>query len=417
MTPLVPTTSSISNLVESTTEIPTEQIPTPVVESSIETEITPQTSEVVPTSVPSESTPLPVENTSVETPNPDSITLAPIISQTPTSQVEESVIKTTPTVTPPPNKPAPSTSAVPASNPTKATNQAGSSTTKDWLPTQIIQESAMASNEAITQASNAPTATTGLPRAITPATTSNPGPDYQVVTVGFKAQLNYRFVVENALSSAQIFQYLPLLLTYPFGTSQEYKNVIVKRLVPYSADGIDYTITVAEVYFPADSVSSLAQFIQTPGSLLFRNPDNTQNTLANLIDSRIPLTGLDTSSSSGSSSNSGNGNYAAGSLDSVPGESKNISGGRIAGITVGSAAGCVIYMSLMFMLFQKFKKRKNGVELPDSESSVAMDERSESSNFSAIFDRLNSGEPSTDSGANLQISTPVNASNSLGWAH
>jgi hypothetical protein len=416
---LAPTTPSISTLIGSTTEVGIEQLTTAaIVESSVETERTPQTSQVVATGVPSESTRLPVENTSVETPKSESITLAPVVSQKPISHAGESLeIKTTPTITPVPNEPTASSTVVPASNPTKATNGAESSTTKDWLPTQIIQESAMASNEAITQASNAPTATSGLPRAITPATTSNPGPDYQVITVGFKAQLNYRFVVENALSSAQIFQYLPLLLTYPFDTSQEYKNVVVKRLVPYSADGIDYTITVAEVYFPADSVSSLAQFIQTPGSLLFRNPDNTQNTLANLIDSRIPLTGLDTSSSSGSSSNSGSGNYAAGSLDSVPNESKNISGGRIAGITVGSAAGCVIYMSLMFMLFQKFKKRKNGVELPDSESSVAMDERSESSNFSAIFDRLNSGEPSTDSGANLQISTPVNASNSLGWAH
>lgn len=61
-----------------------------------------------------------------------------------------------------------------------------------------------------------PSLSPGLPRAIAPELTSTPGENYGVVTVGFKSALNYPFVVNNTITSAQIFEYLPGVLTYPF---------------------------------------------------------------------------------------------------------------------------------------------------------------------------------------------------------
>lgn len=303
------------------------------------------------------------------------------------------------------------------------------------------------SSASIVQASATPASTSGLPRAITPETTTTPGADYQVITIGFKAALNYPFVVEHSISSAQIFQYLPGVLKYPFNGDKDFEDVSVSRLIPYSASNIDYTITVAEVFFPKESVKALSSLITTPGSSIYRNPDSTSRSLAALIDSRIPLTGLTStdqqvSGSSSSSSNSGGSNNPNGSIDDVV--NKEVSNkGRIAGITIGAAAGCGLYMSLMILLFRKFRKN-NRLELPptDSESNLGYSDEGSSmmdssSGFSAIFSRINHGGVMTGAGVATggippaggaeaigpdglrpnNISQPVQASNSLGWYH
>lgn len=245
--------------------------------------------------------------------------------------------------------------------------------------------------------------------------------------VGFKSQLNYPFVVQHSLLSAQIFQYLPNVLKFPFSSDEtKYENVSVKRLVPFTATGISYTITVAEVYFPTGSVNALSLLILSPQSLIYRNPDTTENSLASFIDSRIPLTGLDlgqgsTNSNLGSGSNVNNN----GSLDTTG--DKSVTGkGRIAGIAIGAAAGGGLYMCLMVLLFKRFKKGK-AIELPpsDSESNVGMEESSgNTSGLSFIFNRINNDETPSPVGPEnvqghrgVQISDPLQASNSLGWAH
>jgi hypothetical protein len=215
-------------------------------------------------------------------------------------------------------------------------------------------------------------------------------------------------VVEHSLSSAQIFQYLPGVLSFPFSDTAKYKDVSVKQLVPSTADGVAYTITVAEVYFPSDSVDVLSQFIQTAGSKLYRNLDSTENSLASLIDSRIPITGLSQSDSS-STGDSASNQLNNGSLDSKNASIKNK--GAIAGITIGAAAGCGLYLSLMVLLFKRFKKK--GIELPPSDSESNFGEETHSG-ISELFSRDNSsGE--AGNGRSVQISDPVNPSNSLGW--
>lgn len=298
------------------------------------------------------------------------------------------------------------------------------------------------STESIVQASATGASTSGLPRAITPETTTTPGFDYQVITVGFKSALNYPFVVENSISSAQIFQYLPRVLKYPFNGDKSLQDVSVRRLIPYTASNIDYTITVAEVYFPKDSVKALGSFITTPGSAIYRNPDSVLQALASLIDSRIPLTGLvtDDQQVSGSSSDSNPSTNSYGSMDIVS-NTKVADKGRIAGITIGAAAGCGLYMTLMVLLFRKFRKSNKALELPitDSESNLGFSDEDSSmlessSGFSAIFSRINhggvlTGDPNgggddmmmmNNNNNNLRpnnISEPVQASNSLGWYH
>lgn len=238
--------------------------------------------------------------------------------------------------------------------------------------------------------------------------------------------MNYPFVVQHSLLSAQIFEYLPQVLTFPFDRTSNYDETTVKRLIPFTAAGIDYTITVAEVYFPSDLVQVLSLFIVDTGSSMYRNTDATQSNLAALIDPRVPLTGLnvDDSSSLGGTPKTLNNN---GSIDvqlTTPVTHK----GRIAGVTIGAAAGCGLYMSLMVLLFKRFKQKK-AVELPpsDSESNVGLHSQ-HSNNIQLVFQRFSSSShvsPDLTSAEGLpvshprsvQISDPVNTSNSLGWTH
>lgn len=246
-----------------------------------------------------------------------------------------------------------------------------------------------------------------------------------MVYIGFKSSLNYPFVVQHSLLSAQIFEYLPQVLTFPFAGSSNYDETSVKRLIPFTAAGIDYTITVAEVYFPSDLALVLSLFIVDTGSSLYRNTDATQSNLAALIDPRVPLTGLnaDDSSSLGGSAKALNNNGSIDDQLTAPVTHK----GRIAGVTIGAAAACGLYMSLMVLLFKRFKQKK-AVELPSSDSESNVGLHSLHSNIQLVFQRFSSSShvsPDLTSAEGLpvshprsvQISDPVNTSNSLGWTH
>ncbi|CUM63774.1 uncharacterized protein PRCAT00001358001 [Priceomyces carsonii] len=306
-------------------------------------------------------------------------------------------------------------------SPTGGAIESGASATSspNWLPTSLITQGPEPSKTHGTdQASSASSTlipTSNLPKAITPATTSAPGKNYELVYVGFKSQLNYPFVALHSLSSAQIFEYLPGVLKYPFDDEDSFKDVTVNRLIPFKAPGISYTITVAETYFPSSAVSALAQFVQNTQSNLYQNTAATQKNLAELIDSRIPLTGLDTGDSSSTSSSTSESNN--GSMDSN--DQMKFNKGKIAGIAVGAAAGCALYLSLVIMLFKKFKNRS--VELPpsDSESRLGGNSSSPSLNESSRFVPILNGSASSGEHSNprsFPISDPVNASNSLGWS-
>ncbi|CAI4362258.1 AAC_collapsed_G0012820.mRNA.1.CDS.1 [Saccharomyces cerevisiae] len=250
-----------------------------------------------------------------------------------------------------------------------------------WLPTAIIVES---SETGPTTASFNPSITGSLPNAIEPAVAVSEPISHTLITIGFTAALNYVFLVQNPLSSAQIFNFLPLVLKYPFSnTSSELDNSIgelstfilsyrsgsstttlspksisslsvvkkkknqqkknatkstedlhppqvdtssiaVKKIVPMVDSSKAYIISVAEVYFPTEAVTYLQQLILDENSTLYSNPQTPLRSLAGLIDSGIPLGGL-------TLYGSGDGGYvpsltSSSVLDSSKGNSQNIDG-------------------------------------------------------------------------------------------
>lgn len=224
-----------------------------------------------------------------------------------------------------------------------------------------------------------------------------------MIYIGFKESLNYPFVVENSVSSAQIFEYLPKVLQFPFGDAKDYKDTLVSSLVPYHADGIDYAITVAEVYFPTNAVDALSQLVLDDNSKLYRNPHDTEAKLASLIDKRIPIVGLNTDDGS----SLGNNDQNNGSYDSSNNPVKKK--GTIAGVATGAAVGSIIYMSLMILLFKRYKKKK-ALQLPPTDNESSLDWSSQEDSHAV----------SNSNGTGLTrppISEPVNAFNSLGWSN
>ncbi|CAI4358722.1 BGN_3a_G0012430.mRNA.1.CDS.1 [Saccharomyces cerevisiae] len=250
-----------------------------------------------------------------------------------------------------------------------------------WLPTAIIVES---SETGPTTASFNPSITGSLPNAIEPAVAVSEPINHTLITIGFTAASNYVFLVQNPLSSAQIFNFLPLVLKYPFSnTSSELDNSIgelstfilshrsgsstttlspksisslsvvkkkknqqkknatkstedlhppqvdtssiaVKKIVPMVDSSKAYIISVAEVYFPTEAVTYLQQLILDENSTLYSNPQTPLRSLAGLIDSGIPLGGL-------TLYGSGDGGYvpsltSSSVLDSSKGNSQNIDG-------------------------------------------------------------------------------------------
>ncbi|CAI4375905.1 CIC_collapsed_G0012950.mRNA.1.CDS.1 [Saccharomyces cerevisiae] len=250
-----------------------------------------------------------------------------------------------------------------------------------WLPTAIIVES---SETGPTTASFNPSITGSLPNAIEPAVAVSEPINHTLITIGFTAALNYVFLVQNPLSSAQIFNFLPLVLKYPFSnTSSELDNSIgelstfilsyrsgsstttlspksisslsvvkkkknqqkknatkstedlhppqvdtssiaVKKIVPMVDSSKAYIVSVAEVYFPTEAVTYLQQLILDENSTLYSNPQTPLRSLAGLIDSGIPLGGL-------TLYGSGDGGYvpsltSSSVLDSSKGNSQNIDG-------------------------------------------------------------------------------------------
>lgn len=264
-----------------------------------------------------------------------------------------------------------------------------------------------------------------------------PSDDYQLITVGFKEQWSYQFVVQNGLAPAQIFDYLPKTVSYPFGDADlNMSDIFVRQLVPFTSTDVDYLITVAEIYFPKQHINDLQNAIRQSSSSFYANPDSTLSSVAQMVDSRIPLTGLlsesdsqtGTQSATGTattgesgngaesngSGNSDNSNNNSGSMDAASNASSLTvkSRGKIAGITVGSVAGVALYL-MGLALFYKSRKKKamsamGSPSIPHSYAGVP-------SAGGAIH--LSSSESSLNlNNANHPaISQPVNQSNSLGW--
>lgn len=253
-----------------------------------------------------------------------------------------------------------------------STNSEGS-TSMDWLPSNIVTASYTGS--AHTQSSFDADATATLPQAIMPPTPVTMPPNYSQITIGFKESLNYPFLIENPLASAQIFGFLPEILRYPFSVRASRSNsstssvkrdlvgdsgnllldnstlildklnwktsimnslssnvsvsrngshnafranfsgVAVSSIVPLIVSGNDYITSVAVVYFPTEAVEVLQKMIINGASRIYKNPDQSLRDMALLIDSKIPITGIISSDGSGQGSGSSGGSGSSSGSD------------------------------------------------------------------------------------------------------
>ncbi|GMM29715.1 Msb2 protein [Martiniozyma asiatica (nom. inval.)] len=181
--------------------------------------------------------------------------------------------------------------------------------TTAWLPTAIIAESLQSTSLKTGTVTGTTTTTLNIPKVIMPASTSKSvgaakstaTADLELITIGFNKGLNYEFVLNNSLSSAQIFEFLPGVVSFPF-EDIDASDIQVEKLVPFSSSDVSYLITVAELYFNKDYIPILQSYIYNSSSVLYQNSDSTENALSGLIDPRVPLKGLITSISTDDSS-------------------------------------------------------------------------------------------------------------------
>lgn len=239
-------------------------------------------------------------------------------------------------------RPAQSTGSLLTTGQTTAANTGARSSsvggrTTFWLPSSIqVQSDPTRSGTS----SFDPAVTATLPQLIAPPTAVPVPENASKITVGFKKNLNYEFLVSSSTTAAQIFHFLPFVLSFPFeengtkdfsykrrGTllvsSFEFNNTttlmpaqfhqetvtgISKRSdseFPFNASAVDviqimpmiikdrnYLTSIAVLYFPSAYVSELQSMVSDDTSQLFNNPDPTLDALAALIDPSIPLTGL-----------------------------------------------------------------------------------------------------------------------------
>ncbi|CCE65392.1 hypothetical protein TPHA_0L00360 [Tetrapisispora phaffii CBS 4417] len=83
----------------------------------------------------------------------------------------------------------------------------------DWLPSEIAIQS---DSTAESMEPSFLIDTSGLPNIITAPTAITIPSNTTLITVAFKRELNYAFLVNNFYSSAQIFNFLPIIIKHPF---------------------------------------------------------------------------------------------------------------------------------------------------------------------------------------------------------
>lgn len=256
-----------------------------------------------------------------------------------------------------------------------------------WIPTELITQAPETASTISSAIGGTQTMT--LPQAVAAATQIPESEGYSLITVGFKKPLNYKFVVSEPKSSAQIFGYLPAALNTPF--KNVFTNITVLQIVPLQNDSLDYLISVAEVYFPTAEVEELSNLIMNTSSTFYTDGTGTAKSMAAMVDPSIPLTGLlrnsnsnssgssdgssssdsnSGSSNSGSTSNSGDSSSSsadsyqdAGTLEYSSKSNSNVSGSgkskkKIIGLVVGLIVGGCLYILFMIFAFRYIARRR-----------------------------------------------------------
>lgn len=347
-------------------------------------------------------------------------------------------------------------SSTPAEIPVSSTATTSSHSESNWwVPTEIMTQSTTAT------ATGTSIATATLPQAIAAATEIATPDGYTLITIGFKEALNYNFVVNNPVSSAQIFAFLPEILNNPF--NNQFGNISITELVPLHSNSMNYLATVAKAYFPTSDIDELSRMISNNSSPFYSLNEGAAKYLAYLVDPSIPLTGLlgRTISSGVSTSNStSNSNNNAGSLDSnsynyfrkssngssSDSDQSTFSRAKIIGLVVGIVVGVCVSVAAMVILTRLYiirrQKAQDVITFPDDSS--MSDSNSDKGSFSnekfqlndaasispsmRINNWMNESHYDDTAGPGIQmaqvgkrsvsmpkISRPIATQNSLGW--
>lgn len=340
------------------------------------------------------------------------------------------------------NDPHPTTTLITSTIPSSIPSSVSSEQDPNWwVPTQILTDSVTAT---VSQQTLGASETANIPQMImSPDGDVEPAVGYSLITIGFKRSLNYEFVVSSPQSSVQILSFLPDVLNNAFNDTLS--NVSVIRLVPLQDDSIPYLVTIAEVYFPETLITELAAMIKDESSILHtkKTSKNVVNTLAQLIDPSIPITGLigDINTDNDNANNNDNGNSHNGnnsnqsynnnddektspdndiygtldgsSIGSLDYNNKNANGTsgsakpskkKIAGIVIGAVFGAFIYFAAMWVLLRyainRYKKQ-DVINYPVDENS------SISSNESSFNEKMNNSPSWSNNNTNSNTNTVV----------
>jgi hypothetical protein len=234
------------------------------------------------------------------------------------------------------------------------------------------------------------------------------------------------------LSSAQIFQYLPLGIAQGLGIKAE--QVTMKSLIPLdTSQQMGFITTLALMYIPSNMISTLQLDLHIPTSDVYNNADKSIFSLMSYINPAIPMTPgatLDNGATATGSSSAASSSAASGQSNVFDNSSGGTSGGSVSGTTAGIAmaaiGGSVAYGVAMFLVSRRYKKRKQSHR---RSSSLAHSEMRQSGSpalmggaymtggrTSGGHDRNSRGSGRTGNSARTaQISAPMMAENSLGW--
>lgn len=246
-----------------------------------------------------------------------------------------------------------------------------------------------------------------LPAAIAPASgITAPSAGQTLVQIGFLESLNYPFVVSNAMTTAQIFAYLPRAIGFALGTDP--KTIVSNSLRPYQMSG--YSATVAYIMVPTSDLPQLEARWSDASSTLYNQEDASLESLVLVIDRSIPLliggstrsTASTSTTKSTGSTNTGAPN--SGSLADTGSSDSSATGSakKIAGIGLGAAVATGAYASAMFFLARRYRKRKIRNRRRSGTLSLA--------GHSSLSPRMPDGSINRA----ISISSPTNAQNTLG---
>jgi len=272
------------------------------------------------------------------------------------------------------------------------------------------------------------------PKIITNPNVTGPVPEgMSKVQIGLLFPLNFYFVVNTPLSSAQIFQYMPIGLADGLTLHQD--QVIMHSLYPINTTAtMGFVTTGCMAYIPSNMVQSLGLDLHNPVAQIYNNADPSVNTLMGYINPAIPLIpgSGDGSTGTGSGSGSNPSSTPGGNNGVFNNDAQNASpavSGTTAGIAVGAIGGCAAYGVAMFLIARRYKKRKLGHR---RSSSIMSRSEMRQSGSPALMGGANvymsGGRTSTpgatqrdsrgsagNSARTQQISAPMMAENSLGW--